>query len=221
MSYYTFPVTYTEGGQVASSSQTLTVYDQIVSELLFNGANGGTSFPDSSSRTWTRGGNAQTSTAQFVEGTASLLLDGSGDYLQTASGAELQNQGDWRIECAVRPATVASLRCICAKRPSTGNPEYNFAINGTGKLFFQVWDNLNNVIVQLTGSTSLVVNAWADVAVERLGNTYRVLVNGAQEDAATVAGGFTGTNNLIIGRDAFTSARDFNGYIDRFRFLRA
>lgn len=229
MTTYNFDVEYTEGGQTAVSAQTLKVYDNLKSELLFNGANGSTTITDSTGRAWTRSGNAQLATAQKAEGTASLLLDGSGDYLSTPSTADIQCTGDFRIECSIRPAVVNAVKVIASKRPFTGatGAEFMFGINATGVLFLQVWDGSSLVISGFNSTTALVANAsFYDVAVWRLERPslqplYGFEVNGVTEATQVQsAANAVGTENLIIGRDVTTPARDFNGYIDRFRFLR-
>lgn len=225
MTSYTFPVTYTEAGAVASSTQTLVVYDRLVSELLMNGANAGTSFPDTTGpRVWTRNGNAQTSTAQFVEGTASCLLDGTGDFLSAPSETDFQNQGDWRIECAIRAAAIGTLRCISSKRAVSGSAqEWAFYLDTTGKLRFLTWDNTGaTLVVDFSGTTVLAATTWYDVAIERYGSTYRLELGGATEATATQSATPIASNaGVCIGRDGNNSTRDFNGYIDRWRFLRA
>lgn len=62
--------------------------------LGFNSANGSTTFTDegNSAKTYTAGGNAQCSTARFKYGTASLLLDGTGDYItSTTAGLDMDS----------------------------------------------------------------------------------------------------------------------------------
>ena len=192
-------------------------------DLGFNGSNGGTSFPDASGRTWAPSGNAQTSTAEFVEGNASLLLDGSGDYLSTPSTADIQMQGDFRIECYVRPANVTRNMNIANKRSTGGSSqsEFSFHINASGLLRFIAWTAPNISVVDLTSPNPLAINQWEHVAVEKIGTQWSLIVGGATvaQDAQTEA---PGVNNeaFYIGRDSNFTSRDFDGFIDHFRFLR-
>ena len=90
-------------------SQSSTVNFSDVSLLLHgNGQNGGTVFTDSSLNnfTLTRAGNTITSTAQFKYGTASILFDGSGDYLSLGYNSAIDLIGSsFTIECWVRPSS--------------------------------------------------------------------------------------------------------------------
>lgn len=82
-------------------------------ELLLhgNGANGGTTFTDSSAaaRTFTFSGNAQTSTTQVKFGSASLKFDGTGDYIQTPYDTTDFKwwDSDFTIEAWVYPEDLA------------------------------------------------------------------------------------------------------------------
>lgn len=192
----------------------------VVIDLGFNGSDGGTSFPDASGRSWTRFGNAQTSTAEFVEGNASLLLDGSGDYLTTPSTTDIQAQGDFRIECWVRPANVSRIMLIASKRPSSGNSEFSFYLNAAGEPGVIAWGNAG-VVVQVFAPDPLPMGEWEHVAVEKLGTQWSVIVGGITVASDTQASAPSNNNQpLFIGRDPIFTTRDFQGFIDHFRFLR-
>jgi hypothetical protein len=189
-------------------------------ELLFNGADGSTTMTDTTGRVWTASGNAQLDTAQFHEGTSSLLLDGTGDYISTVNTSDIQASGDFRIECRIRPANVTSLRTICAKR-SAGTAEYVFTITAAGKLAITAFGGGGASVLAVTGTTTFVVNTWYTVALERVGTLWSLYVNGVLDGSGTESGAVnTGTNALRIGRDDTNTARDFNGHIDVFKFQR-
>jgi hypothetical protein len=76
--------------------------------LTLNGTNGATSTVDEAgSHTITFNGNAQLSTGQKKFGTASLLLDGSGDYLDVSQDSKFNLTGDFTIECWIRTSSTA------------------------------------------------------------------------------------------------------------------
>ena len=63
-------------------------FANVVALLHFDGADGSTTFTDVKGHTFTAAGNAQIDTAQSLFGGASLLLDGSGDYIWAADSAD-------------------------------------------------------------------------------------------------------------------------------------
>ena len=72
--------------------------------LQFNGADASTTITDvnagGSAHTWTANGNAQIDTAQSKFGGASLLCDGTGDYVTTPDHADFTlGSSDFTIDC--------------------------------------------------------------------------------------------------------------------------
>jgi hypothetical protein len=86
-----------------------------VSALLpLNGPNGSTSFPDASTNAiaFTAFGNAQISTAESQWGGSSLLLDGSGDYVLSATSTLFDLSGTDTLELWFRPIDLTGTRTI-------------------------------------------------------------------------------------------------------------
>ena len=82
--------------------------------LHFDGADAATTITDDnaggSAHTWTAAANAQIDTAQFVFGGASLLIDGTGDYVSTPDHADFTlGSSDFAVEARARPATNGAL----------------------------------------------------------------------------------------------------------------
>jgi hypothetical protein len=100
---------YMPTGTANSSVTKLAAGPSITSLLLtLNGTNGATSTVDEAgSHTITFNGNAQLSTGQKKFGTASLLLDGSGDYLDVSQDSKFNLTGDFTIECWIRTSSTA------------------------------------------------------------------------------------------------------------------
>lgn len=167
--------------------------------LHMSGANGSTSFPDSSltPKTVTAVGNAQVSTAQspFAGGT-SAAFDGAGDALSVASSSEFDfAAGDFTIEGFVRFNIAPSLDrydALISKRQFDASvPRWvqiyrDGASGNVGKLRFQAdadaaapWD------VSLSSTTSLNADTWYFFAITRAGNTFRLFINGALEASTT------------------------------------
>lgn len=180
--------------------------------LLGSGANGSTTFTDSSvnNRTITAVGNAQISTAQFPSGsnsgmTSSMLFDGDVDRLSMTS---FTLTGNFTIEMYVYlTAAQANWRMLCGQP----TPDPYFAITSTG-LEFQFG---STAATAATATQTFSLNTWIHIAAVRNNNGVSFYVNG---QSRTVTNS-TQTNNFIISSvgNAFQSNYGFIGYISNFR----
>jgi hypothetical protein len=156
-------------------------------------------------------GDAQISTAQSKFGGASLLLDGSGDYLESQETYNFAND-PFTIDMWVRPANGTQDAIFFDSRDSTSNnalalrqaSDNLLVLRGNGTLF-----NINSVFS---------ADTWVHIAVTRgdpFGNTYRVFVNGVEADSLLF--GLTASAATIhIGSD-FNGSNNWAGYIDELR----
>lgn len=156
-------------------------------------------------------GDAQISTAQSKFGGASLLLDGTGDYLES-EGAYNFAGDPFTIDMWVRPTSGTQDAVFFDSRDSLSNnaialrqaSDNLLVLRGNGTLF-----NINNVFS---------ANTWVHIAVTRgdpFGNTYSVFVNGVKEGSSLF--GVTATAaNIHIGSD-FNGSNNWEGYIDELR----
>jgi len=156
-------------------------------------------------------GDAQISTAQSKFGGASLLLDGSGDYLESQETYNFASD-PFTIDMWVRPANGTQDAIFFDGRDSTSNnalalrqaSDNLLVLRGNGTLF-----NINSVFS---------ADTWVHIAVTRgdpFGNTYRVFVNGVEADSLLF--GLTASAATIhIGSD-FNGSNNWAGYIDELR----
>ena len=184
--------------------------------LHMNGANAGTTFTDSSAapHTVTRNGNAQTSTAQLVFGTASLLLDGTDDYLSLDGSSDFAfGTGDFTVDLRFRLSAVGAQRVLYDSRPASTNGLYpTILVNASNKVIFHT-----NSADRITGTTTIAVNTWYHCVVARASGVTKLFINGTQEGSS-----YTDTNNYLngtsrptIGTNGHTVANDeVNGHID-------
>ena len=192
-------------------------YYSAVSLLLhFNGANGSTTFTDSSSNnlTVTATGNAQISTAQSKFGGAAGYFDGNGDYLTVASNPVFNfGTGDFTIEGWVYLSSVSGDWFIVSSSGSGGMffgysssvSPYGWGVGRTGV----AWD-------YITASTA-TTNTWYHVAVCRSGTSLRIFVNGTQVGTTN-----TNSQSYNLSATSLTIASQgatyyLNGYIDELR----
>ena len=157
-------------------------------------------------------GDAQLDTAQQKFGTASLLLDGTGDHLSLAASSDFGfGTGDFAVEAFIRPTAIATGRIFDFR---TANPEMALVIsmNSSGEIVVNA--NGSNVI---TGGT-ITINTWAHIAVSRVSGVTSLFVDGTRVGSAyTDTNDYGSTKPLKIGRSGVGGGNAFAGYIDEVR----
>jgi hypothetical protein len=154
--------------------------------------------------TFTAEGDAQLSTAQQKFGTASLLLDGTNDYVESDSNIDLSS-GDFTVDMWIRPDNVTGYKGLFQ--------------SGTSSLL-SVYLIGNQVQGTVAGSTTLFIsdtrvsaNVWTMITVEREGNVHRLYINGTLEESSSTANR-PDNGTFTVGKNSFG---DFDGYIDEVR----
>lgn len=192
----------------------------------FDGADAAVAFTEesSSARVATFVGNAQLDTAQSKFGTASLLLDGTGDYITFPDSVDLKIPTTagalWTIECWVRATgSWKANATIASKRTGAGSGEFTLGINAGLPNFFAL--SSGNSCVTLLGQDVLALDEWHHIALSASSGFYRLFANGKLvafgcRDATPT----TNTNPFVIGRDPFNTGRDWAGWIDELRYTR-
>jgi len=195
-------------------------YNDVGLLLHFDGTDGSTTFTDDSSNglTVTAHGNAQVDTAQSKFGGASLLLDGTGDYLTVADNAALDlGSGDFTIEAWIRPASLASKFPIYSQDGDVlGAAPVSIYVDTDGSVVLEqdAWPTV------ISSSGAVVVNAWQHVALVRdYWGDVSVYVDGISRGLSGAGGAYTSTEGHNIGAllvyGSFTDYAD--GHIDDLR----
>ena len=149
-------------------------------------------------------GNAQLSTAQQKFGTASLLLDGTDDFVASDDNIDLSS-GDFTVDMWIRPTSVTGYKGLWQ--------------SGTSSLLnvYLIGDQVQGTVAGSTtlflSSTRISANVWTMISVEREGNVHRLYINGVLE-ASSSTGNRPDDGVFAIGKNGFG---DFNGYIDEVR----
>lgn len=195
--------------------------------LHFDGTNGSTTFTDNSPspKTFTASGNAQISTTQSKFGGASLLLDGTGDWIETATSSDLSLTADFTIEAWIRlSAQTTNYMTIIGSGKSSYATGANWLMangNATPDGNNQRKIAFGNVAANpfLRSTTLIDVGTWYHVAVTRAGSTCRLFINGTQEASGTNSGtfDFSDTKTMIGANGWDGSASHFAGNIDDLR----
>lgn len=185
------------------------------------GANASTTFTDESAAA--RGNatvvsGAKVSTAQFKYGAASLLLNGSSDYLSYPDSADWDfGTGAFTIELFVRYNTVADA-VFLSYRDGAGVGWRLYRTSGSG-LIFDASGAPGTVGSPWTPSTGV----WYHVCVDRdAGGAIRTYVDGVMKQKVASGGGSIGnpTSLLTIGRNSASAVFFFNGYMDEIRITK-
>ena len=206
-------------------------FPKVEALLPFDGTNGATSTTDLSDRgnTVTFGGDAEISTAQSKFGGSSLSLDGNGDYVDLPQATNQLVSEDFTIEFWFRINSGAGSETIGLFGTYYTTPSGKGMLMATSATYNQVyfqwhygasgWAYLN----QTQGRTALSNNTWYHVAVTRSGSTWRLFLNGTQEDSVTQSSYITdsgSTTRLGNYGPSATASDGLNGYIEDFRITR-
>ena len=155
-------------------------------------------------------GDAKLSTSQFKFGTASLALDGVGDYVSHPTTPDFTfGTGNWTVELWAYRTVTGVIQTLFDYRPASGS-YFQINLGSTGVTRFAV-----NGATQISGP-NLVLSTWTHIAVSKSSNVTRMFVNG------TVVGTtYADTNNygqaaVYIGATS-TGTGNFSGYIDDVR----
>lgn len=184
--------------------------------MHFDGDNDSTLIVDRMGHEWTVVGNAKLSTTSPKFGTASLLLDGSGDYL-TAQIPNCIGTGDFRVRAWIRIDSLASdgeIFCISSDTFSTSEFNLVFEVKTTGALRGSIQDALGGTNVDITTAGSLLsTGVWHYVEFNAVGSTARLFIDGVVRASGAITG--TRSNAASNCRIGFLS-NDFGGTVTRF-----
>lgn len=226
--YYTAVLRFTDGTTVTQRSITIGV-GTIACLMHFDGADGSASLVDATGRAWTRYGDARLSASAPKFGSASLLLDGAGDYAYGAESGWLIGTQDFDVSAFVKPAAVtsATVQGIWSKNPggvASTTPRLMFMkyTDGRVALDFQAWSGSG-----ATAFSSAVVaaNTWQFAAAYRKSARFGAGVNGAfgaENTDSRLGADMTISGVAGIGRFANTASPYecfFDGRIDEFKLV--
>jgi len=152
---------------------------------------------------FTADGAAQLSTAQAKFGSASLLLDGTDDFVTSDDNIDLSS-GDFTVDLWIRPTSVTGYKGIW--QTGTSKTEQSYLLGN------QVYWVVNPSTI-ISSSVTVSAGVWTMLSYEREGNVHRIYKNGTLEDTFTTAN--KPDNGVFsVGKNGFG---DFNGYIDEVR----
>ena len=190
-------------------------WSSLVTLMHFDGADASTTFTDEKGRTWTANGNAQIDTAQSVFGGASLLLDGTGDYLTAASSTDFQfGTGAFTVAGRIRINALPTSGVDMIFSTSDVNGFAVF-VKSSGVLEAAK----SSVAATITGTTVLSTGTWYAFEVSRSGTTIKLFIAGAQDASATDSSNYSAFDKPTIGWDRGGTGY-FDGWIDELRVIK-
>ena len=185
-----------------------------------------TGFSDSGrapSRIWTAAGDAQISAATSKFGGASLLLDGTGDYLSTPDSADITlGSGDFTIDgwfnCTGVTGVDASIAGQVDAAFTAAGSSWDLRRRNSNLIRFEWMSGAS--FLSITGTTqftNLINPGWHHFAAVRSGNSFMLFIDG-QMEASTVSAVTINDSAaaLELGRTGASSSFWF-GSIDEFR----
>ena len=198
-------------------------YAKSTIRLPFEGANASTTILDAMGNSWSASGNAQLTTSSPLDGSSSLLLDGSGDYC-SATRSNAIGTADFTICAKIKPASLASdgeIFCISSVADDLNQFNIVFEYKTTGAIRFSIQTGSGGgVNADISSSTGVIASGTAyDVEACADGSTARIYVGGAQVASGAITG--TRANGQPALRIGFLSnqlggavTRYFNGRVD-------
>lgn len=197
--------------------------------LHFDGANGSTTFTDSSPtpKTVTALGGAAISTAQSKFGGASGYFDGNGDYLSVPHSSSLSLiSGNFTIEARIYISSLSATGFVLIGKDGvfgTSYPQYRIMVPSSAKLtaFLGNGNGVSPVGTTYTGTTTISTGAWHHIAIVKSGSTLIGFLDGGIEFSAAAATMYEGSKPLLIGYEKDQPSSFFmHGYIDELRITK-
>ena len=167
---------------------------------------------DRGGKTLTAVGNAKLTQSIKKFGTASLALDGTGDYVTILSTNDFGfGTGDFTIEGWFYK-TAALSQILFDTRTTSNQNSIMVQSNSTNNLRLFV----NGVFV-LTSSNAHTLNTWNHLAISRVSGVTRFFINGVVSTNTYVDATNYGTTKPLVLGASFVGGTAFSGYVDDFR----
>jgi hypothetical protein len=158
-------------------------------------------------------GNAQISTAQSKFGGASMLFDGTGDYLDIPSNPNLTfGTGDFTLEFWMR--TSGTDFNVMNPATATGSGYWGLLFQSSNLRWNSAY-NVTNLIA--VSATAILDNNWHHVAICRASGTTRVFYDGVSQTSQSDSTNYSGVAAWRIGSGNVAA---LNGYIDDLRITK-
>ena len=203
-------------------------FANVILLLPFDGTDGDTTTTDLSNdaRTVTFGASAELDDAQSKFGSTSLIiLDSTNDILSVPNSTDFVPDVDFTMEAHIRFFTdAADTQTILGYRTSGAQHGWILFKDPTSDQlrFLGYGSGDATPKIDITGSTSMVIDTWYHAAAVRSGSgDWEIFLDGVSEASGTESAGITNTGNpFYVGRDITNEARYLDGWADNVRITR-
>lgn len=214
---------------LAYSASTATCNDtDCKSANHFDGVDGATATTDSSASApaWTFVDGAQLDTAQFKFGTASLLTDGTGDYITTPDSANYDFSGGvFTIRAHIRVNSLAT-NVVFASQGTDANNYWIFYVDTAGELRFKGFSGGSLALNVPSSAGAISTATWYHVAINQTASgetNVKLFKDGTAVGTGEAVGGglpvlANYTSVLYIGRASNGTTDEYDGWIDEIGF---
>jgi hypothetical protein len=191
--------------------------------LHFDGAQNSTSISDSNSlgtdHTWTAAGNAKLDQGNIKFGTASLLCDGTGDWVTTPASPDFDvGAQDFTLDCWFNVnGGAGTFRWLGGQGNGLSNRSVLLFLITSGQVRGSVFKG--GVEFAVTGTTAFTTQGWHHAALVRAGDILRLFIDGIQEGGNVSFTGSADSSTTVfgVGVEGSAGSNGWNGWIDEFR----
>ncbi|MFZ0033954.1 MAG: LamG-like jellyroll fold domain-containing protein [Sedimentisphaerales bacterium] len=180
--------------------------------LHLNGEDGATTTVDSSAQNHAPisfFGNAQLDTAYKYDGSASLLLDGTGDYLTTPDSADWDICGsstdNWTIDFRVKMTDHSGSEYFIAQGENSTNRWGLLHTHGSGIRFLMMSNGTLAINAPAQHVGEIKDTDWHWIALSKVGSLYGVYLDGKQVAYTNDTSTDIFAAPLDIGQDGYSS----------------
>ena len=201
--------------------------------MHMDGADGGTTFTDSSTvgSTISVSGSTHTDTSVKKIGTAAAQFDGTGDYLTipansafafTAGNTQTSaDQGTIEAWAYFNNTASSHEQILCGGSGSSKFKTWELARNSSGYISGRINKNSSPWYKAADGSTTIPASTWVHMAMVRQGDDMRLYLNGVQDAVTTGVSTHNDYNSgatypFYVGAEG-TNNSEIDGYIDELR----
>lgn len=159
------------------------------------------------------------STGQKKFGTASLLLNGTSDYIYSPSQEKFNfRDEDFTVDWWEYRLSATSGKTAIARGSAAFSPYVFGYSDGTNLRCYITSNGVSWDIANAKNFGTIATSTWTHYAITRSGDTFRTFQNGVQQDTWTSSATINATlDSLVIG--IYTTAF-YNGYIDEVRMIK-
>lgn len=190
--------------------------------LHMDGANSGTSFPDTNfggtAKTWTAH-SAITDTSTFEFGLSSENC-GSTGYIDCPTNADFNlGTGDWTIDHWFNINTAGNGTARNAFGLDDGATNQAYLGFMTAANVFSCFASIGGSSFSITGTVAITTAGWHHMAFVRTGTSLMMFIDGTQQGTTPTVSGtvLNPATTFSVGRSGARAASNWNGFIDEFR----